>query len=65
MDNEFALKVSFQELTNSSLSLLIFTVSCICSALIVYIINTIINIYYTIKEKNMEFFKRDVNYLID
>lgn len=53
MDEQFALKVSFEELSNSYilLPLFIFLVSCICSALIIYIISTIINVYYKIQEK--------------
>jgi hypothetical protein len=51
MDEQFALKVSFEELSNYYISLFIFLVSCICSALIIYIISTIINVYYKIQEK--------------
>lgn len=51
MDQEFALKVSFQQLSNSSLSILYFLIFLICLSLILYITTTIINVYYTIKEK--------------
>lgn len=52
MDEQFALKVSFQELDNSSRLFMIFFMSCVSFALIVYIINTIINIYIIIQEKS-------------